>query len=353
MSASLEEKFDRLVFPRPKLAFRESDAKDLSRLHATCPQGADVTLEPGDYEVSQILLPANTRIRGPQSARIIQKPGANRHIFTTEGPAKNIWCEGFSVLGNAGAQEKPTGAGMAFACGFYFKACNWIICRGLSFKDIRQTAIHFVSCKHGIVNGVEVTGAGWSGVSSYRSTDIRIEARIEQAGRDKMHSAVHIDGGAGVYVDVEACDTSGNGIMLDSKAAPLMDCVVKGSATRCKRGLALIGSHEHVISNVAVSGVFCDNREVGVLISNAMSVTVFRAEIGRNPVGILYQGRNGAKHVLLVDTVLVDNGVDMEELQNSAANWRFVDPFVAGADLPTENARTILRHDRARRSWFD
>jgi hypothetical protein len=112
--------------------------------------------------------------------------------------------------------------------------------------------------------------------------------------------------------------------MLDSGYADLSKCVVKGSASQCMSGVALRGTVEKELIDVYIEGVFASNKELGILISNARNVVIARSLVHGNEIaGIRFQGRNGGRDCLVVDTIVADNPVAYQHLHGSEANWIF------------------------------
>jgi hypothetical protein len=305
-------------------------------LPARFPSGADILLSAGEFVVSRpVLLPPRTRVRGDgrEKTTIRLAPRSNCHAILGEGerqnPLTNVWLEGFRIAGEAAHQSRPAGGPLAFSCGIYLREVRSVLCLNLAFEDIRQTGVHFSSCTEIAARRIQARSVGWSGVSAADSTNVWIEAEIADAGRDVMHSGIHIDGGMGVLIDATVRDTTGNGIMLDSTFAPLRQCLVRGKASGCRRGVSLSGSAMKPLETVAISGRYFENREAGVMVSNASGVTIFHAEIRNNKgPGILAQGRNGGRQILVADDVVLEgNNPDFSQQHASGANWVFINPF--------------------------
>jgi hypothetical protein len=317
-----------------KRAFIEIAPRDCARLYdlpEEFPRGAHVTLTDGEYRLSKTaVLPSNTTIRGAgrERTRIVLEKGANCHLFTngahTKGN-KNLSFAGISVEGGGSGQQVPPGdKSLMVCCGIYLRRVAGVEIDDCSFGDIRQSAAHFSECRNVVAKRFRARKLGWSGISTTNTNDIWIEAIVEDAGWDNAHAAIHINGGIGVYVDAAVTDVAGNGIMLDSGYADLSKCVVKGSASQCMSGVALRGTVEKELIDVYIEGVFASNKELGILISNARNVVIARSLVHGNEIaGIRFQGRNGGRDCLVVDTIVADNPVAYQHLHGSEANWIF------------------------------
>lgn len=265
-------------------------------------------LAPGEHLVdATIALPSGIALigGGPDKTTITLAPGSSCHVFTNDDHSKgntDIELRGFRLEGNMRTQPKPADLqGITFACGGYFKRVRRLIIDDIVAHGIRQTAFHFNHCKHVELIGLEADELGWSGVSTSGTDDIVLRrVVVTNSGLDVRHSGIHLDGGTGAYVDAVVDTSTGNGIMLDSKFSPLSDVVVHGVARRSMRGLSLSGDHEKTLTNVCVSGDYSDNRECGVLVSNASNVFILDATIASNgTAGVVVQGRSGSKHCVV------------------------------------------------------
>lgn len=325
---------------RPKISIFPSNVELLYDLHNKYPNGVDVNLIDDEYIVSkEIQLPSFTSIsgHGSKKTRIIQEKYTNAHLFKNSDfnrGNRSIHFSGFSVEGNGDFQDRPEGhTALTFCCAIYLKRVAETSVVDCAFHDIRQTASHFSDCSGVIVKAHSAEKLGWSGVSTSGTDNMWAQTHVSDAGRDVMHSAVHIDGGVGVYVEADVSNTTGNGIMLDSAYRALINSAVKGRVVTCRRGVSLSGSAVNELRNVFIEGEFCDNREVGVMVSNARSVAIANSLIQRNgEVGLRLQGRNGGRETLIVNCDVSNNYVDYEHLHASEDNWIFAAPEVLSAD---------------------
>jgi SAM-dependent methyltransferase len=268
-----------------------------------------VFLPPGTYPVTATLkLASGVRIvgAGPESTTITLEPESNCHVFTNDDYDKGnegIELRGFTLEGNMRSQHRPPDhTALTFACGGYFKRVRGLVVDDVVAHGIRQTAFHFNHCSDVELHGLAADELGWSGVSTSGTDDIRLLAVVvTNAGLDVRHSGIHLDGGRGAYVDAVVDGCTGNGIMLDSKFSPMSDVVVRAVARRSLRGLSLSGDHENPLDNVCLSGGdYSENRECGLLVSNASNVFVVDATIASNgTAGIVVQGKSGSRHCVV------------------------------------------------------
>jgi hypothetical protein len=273
------------------------------------PDGGVVYLPPGNYVVQR-----TTKLRsgvaivgaGAGATTITLAPGSNCHVFTNDNHDKGnegIEFRGFALDGDMRNQHRPPDhQALTFACGGYFKRVRRLVVADVVARRIRQTAFHFNHCTDVELLRLHADELGWSGVSTSGTDDIRLHgAEVTNAGLDIRHSGIHLDGGRGAYVDAVVDGCTGNGIMLDSKFSPLSDVVVHGVARRSLRGLSLSGDHENELVHVSVNGGdYSDNRECGLLVSNASHVFVVDATFASNgKAGIVLQGKSGATHCVV------------------------------------------------------
>lgn len=273
-------------------------------------------LSPGEHVVdATIQLPSEVALigAGPELTKVTLAPGSSCHVFTNADHAKGnqgIELRGFTLEGNLRSQPKPPDLkGITFACGGYFKRVRHLLVDDVVAHGIRQTAFHFNHCKHVVLQQLEADELGWSGVSTSGTDDIVLRAVVvTNSGLDVRHSGIHLDGGTGAYIEAVIDGCTGNGIMLDSKFAPMSDVVVRGVARRSMRGLSLSGDHEKPLQHVSVSGDFSDNREVGILVSNASNVFIVDATIASNgTAGVVIQGKSTSAHCVIARSTITDS----------------------------------------------
>lgn len=298
---------------------------------AKYPGGCQIVLSTGHFKFNSVLyLPPNTRVigSGVNDTTIELLPHSNSHLFSNvqKKDAENFHLEGFRIIGNSEFQEKPQGhKPLTFSCAMYFKGVDRVTISNVEFFDIRQTAMHFNSSKNILIKDCFCERLGWSGLSTSNAFNLWADGlTIRDAGLDHRHSAIHLDGGIGNYCFADVAETTGNGIMLDSTFGPLSHVRVRGRATTSKRGVSLSGSGVHALENVAISGEYCGNREVGIMVSNASHVAISDAKVKNNgDIGILFQGRNGGNYNLVYDCEVSENPVNIAERHVSKENWVF------------------------------
>jgi SAM-dependent methyltransferase len=197
--------------------------------------------------------------------------------------------------------KPPDHKGITFACGGYFKRVTGLRIQDVVAKGMRQTAFHLNHSAHVLIEDLEADELGWSGVSTSGTDDIVLRrVVVTNSGLDVRHSGIHLDGGVGAHVEALIDGCTGNGIMIDSKFSPMSDVVVRGVGRRAMRGLSLSGAQEHPLSNVVVSGDYSQNRECGVLVSNASNVFIVDSTIAANgQAGVVIQGKGGSTHCVI------------------------------------------------------
>ncbi|WP_379920501.1 right-handed parallel beta-helix repeat-containing protein [Erythrobacter sp. R86502] len=335
----------------PVLCITPTDLSVLYKIANDYPEGVTVFFAPGEYLISQtILLPSNTSMIGAGRARtkLILARASHCHLFTNADHVRgnrSILLRGFSVDGNGDTQERqPHHKALTFCCAIYIKNAHDVMVEEANFIDIRQTAVHFNGSDRITVRDCNMHKLGWSGVSTSNASNMYIDIIVSDAGRDKMHSAVHLDGGIGVRCRAHVKDTTGNGIMLDSAYGALRNVVVEGSAKNCKRGVSLSGSAEKALEFVLISGKFSENNETGVMISNASNVILTNCEITNNAqYGVLFQGRAGGRNCIVHMSTISDNGEDIKELHASHGNWVFTNDASLDREI-SANERALQSH---------
>lgn len=309
--------------------------------------GGTVYLDGELYEIgTTIRLPSKIRIqgRGPGKTVLRLVDGAGCHLFTNadykKGNERNSFVD-FMIDGNMEKQEKPQGvASLSFCCGVYFKTVRFVDVRSVQVRDIRQTGLHFNNCATVRISNYDARRVGWSGVSTSGTDDISIEGEVHQAGLDVLHSGIHLDGGHGAFFKGVVDTVTGNGIMLDSKYREFGLCKIDARVMRAKRGVSLSGDHQNELTNVLISGEFCDNRETGIMVSNAAHVVITDSKIRNNPdYGILFQGRNGGRECSVFHTEFSKNGLNIAELHQSGVNYFFGNVFHDGEKIKLTKSR--------------
>jgi hypothetical protein len=254
-------------------------------------------------------------------------PRSSSHLFENDDPARGnerIELRGLSVDGNRTTQAPPHARAKAFAFGAFLWHVNHVVVADVDARQIRQSAIQINDCRDVTVTRLRATDMGWGGIGAARTNALSIsDVVVERAGLDSMHSAIHLGSGTDMRVAASVVGCTGNGIVLDSKVAPITDVVVESAAHRCRRGAAVIGSEEHHAGDILISGDFSENRECGVFVSNAANVVVIDAKIECNDeAGVVLQGAQGAKHCLIADCIISGSPTAIVERHGSRDNCR-------------------------------
>jgi hypothetical protein len=332
--------------------------------------GGVVHLGPGEFHVDTTVVLHNgitVQGSGADATTIVLDPGSNCHVFTNRDHDTGnhaIAFRGFTLEGDMRNQSKPAGAsGITYACGGYFKRVRDLVIENITAHEIRQTAFHFNHCDGVRIRRLRADELGWSGVSTSGTDDIvLIDVVVTNSGLDVRHSGIHLDGGTGAYVEATVDGCTGNGIMLDSKFSALSDVVVRGVARRALRGLSLSGAGDKELTTVYATGDFSNNRQCGVLVSNATNVMLVGATISTNgEAGVIIQGKSGSAHCVVADCTLLGNPVTFVERDDASISYitgtidapgaHDTEPIVAAPKptrRPTAPARKVARNIRNR-----
>lgn len=145
-------------------------------------------------------------------------------------------------------------------------------------------------------------GFGWSGLAT--SGTLRVGLRsvsVLFSGLAEKHSAIHFDGGTGVFLKrCRAIFSSGNGLMWDNKWSDLQDSSATFFAAACLRGASFSAVHERSMRSVYTESlaVLCGT---GVLLSNAEKCIVHsRSFLSRN-CGTIIQGTSSKDNLVVAD----------------------------------------------------
>lgn len=338
--------------PRAKLV--AMDGSGLQNLIDSLPLGGCIALPPGRIIVGQTLrLSSGIWLRGSgaEATTLWLDDHSDCHILTNNSHRAGdsfIALSNLGLVGNHSNQREPGGITVpTFACGVYLKNTNHAHIENVSATEIRQTGLHFSECESVRITNYTANDVGWSGISTSGTDDIVIRgSAVIGAGKDGIHSGVHIDGGMGSIVEAKTKDVSGNAIMLDSSFCPLSHSIVRSICSKSRRGVSLNGSVEHALEHVHISGTFSDNREVGVMISNAEGVIVANSEIRRNgEYGLLLQGRIGGRNCIVSENRFVENRVAIGEIHESGSNY-FVGNIEEGNRSPNVLRRRPVKGRR-------
>ena len=338
----------------PRVDLAEMDGSGLQDAIDSLPLGGCITLPPGRIAVNQTLrLSSGIWLRGsgPDETTLWLDDHSDCHILTNESQRAGntyIALSDIRLAGNYSKQRRPENTkALIYSCGLYLKNTSHAHIENVAASDIRQTGLHFSECSSVRVSDYAANGVGWSGISTSGTDDIVIRrCTVKDAGIGGMHSGIHLDGGVGSVVEAEVRNVTGNAIMLDSTFCPLKHAVVLSKCSNSTRGVSLNGGAEHPLEYIYISGNFSDNREVGVMISNADGVVLTKSEIRRNTeYGLLLQGRRGGRNCIISENRFVGNGAAVGEIHESGSNY-FVDNVEEGnrsANLLRLPARTTKR----------
>ncbi len=289
-----------------------------------------VLLPEGDFLLSDtIYLGSDVVIKGVSKSktRLFMKKYTNCNIFTNKDyslGSEKIELSDLYINGNGLHQERPESQKkLSFCNAVYLAKSKNLKFSNLIIEDCHQTALHFNNSSDIHINNVETGNLGWSGLSTSGSERIVVtKFYVYNSGNDHRHSAIHLDGGGMVYLECVVDGCVGNGVMLDSTFSPFSNAVVVARVKDCMRGVALIGSDKSMPSNIVVKNSVLQQNDVGLMVSNSRNVFVDSCEIVRNrDYGVLFQGRVGGCDSMIIESHIVSNGVDIDEIHQSRNNY--------------------------------
>lgn len=316
--------------------------------------GGEVRLGPGTFEVGRMLrLRDGTSLvgAGPTETVLALVAGTSQHLLTNAGGHagnRDLELRDLGLLGRAEAQPVPPGhEKYPFSCGAFLRNVEGVVIRDVVAREVRSTAFHFERCRHVRIDDVETHGVGWSGISTAGTDDIEVRGLLAtDSGRDRKHSAVHLDGGSGALIEATAVDATGTGIMLEAWTGSLSDVVVRGQARRCDLGFSATAAEGWELRHVLVTGDFSANRVAGVRVANAERVDVVGATIeGNGECGVRFQGARGARSCVVASCTIEGNPVAVEERDGS------VDNLVVGNSHQRPPTTTERARARGGRLW--
>lgn len=299
-------------------------------IQAAVDSGRDCKIPPGEFLISRtVLLDNDTVISGTGDCATTLRlaPGVNDNIFTNrdhEGGNSGIAISNLRLIGSSETQWKPESEKrLSFCNGLYLARSTDVLIQDLVVTNVKQTALHFRQSKKVAINGFVAEDLGWSGISTSGTSDlVATDFKIVDSGHDHRHSAIHLDGGSGAYLHGMIDKCVGNGVMLDASFAPFANAVVSVEASRCMRGIAMIGSQESQPHSITVARSLVTNNEVGVMVSNARWAHIVESEIIDNrDYGVLFQGRVGGRESFVTHCRFRGNGRDIEEIHESDDNY--------------------------------
>ncbi len=349
------------VSDRPVIEVRDLTGEAIqAAIDALPAEGGEVRLGPGTFEVRRMLrLRDGTTLvgAGPTETVLALTAGTSQHLVTNadgHDGNRDLELRSLGLLGRADEQPVPPGhERYPFSCGAFLRNVDGVVIRDVVARDVRSTAFHFERCRHVRIDDVETHGVGWSGVSTAGTDDIEIRGVLcTDSGRDRKHSAVHLDGGTGALIEATALDATGTGIMLEAWTGSLFDVVVRGEARRCDLGFSATAAEGWELRHVLVTGDFSANRVAGVRVANADRIDVVGATIRDNgECGVRLQGARGARCCVVASCTIEGNPVAVEQRDASADNLVVGNSHQA-PPTATERARAragrLLRTVRAR-----
>ena len=311
--------------PRPDIG-----ADLQKRIDDACGKQVTIELPPGTFSISRsIRLNSNIVLRGSKNGRtrLVLADETNDHLFSNYDHVNgnyDILVEELDINGNSANQTRSVeDTRLSFCNLFYFKKLFGGQFRNISAYDCKQTAFHFNGCSDISISGVNCENLGWSGISTSGTDQLKAtNTLIRNSGQENMHSAVHLDGGSGAFLEctVEIC--TGNGIMLDSRYAAFSKAVVAAHCTGCRRGISLSGAHENPLQDVLLQDCHVNRNAIGILVSNSAHVFIDQSSVtNSSDTGILLQGKLGARSVTISRTALKGNRKDLAEIHESESNY--------------------------------
>jgi hypothetical protein len=307
-----------------------STVADITELiQASATSGKKVLLPEGTFEVKKsVQLHDGAHIcgSGALETTLILAEGVNEHMFTNVDHRKgnnNIRFENLRISGNKKQQWKPaTERRSSFCNAMYLVNVGSVSISNVHVFDVLQTAVQFSFCRDVSIDGLHTENTGWSGLGTTGTDNVVVtNLTVINSGVDDRHSAVHVDGGACVYVQGVIRGSVGNGVMLDATYGKLANCLLRVSARDCMRGVALIGNSIHQMTNICVSHSTLVDNEIGVMISNASGAFVLDSHIeGSREFGVLFQGKTGGCDSFVVNCSFARNVVDVKQLHQSRNN---------------------------------
>ena len=259
-----------------------------------------------------IELYSNLEIIGKNgTTKIVLKENSNCHVFRSVAKTNNIKLHNLYVVGNSKFQNKPQNVQeVAYCCGIYLKDVHSADIKNCVFIDIKQTAVHCSGSTNIVISGCYTEHVGWSGFSTFKTDQyVLSDSHSIDSGCDTKHSAIHIDGGSRIYIKnlfVEQC--TGNGIMIDSTAAPIDTVSIENNfVTKAHRGISLSGKSESSIHNLLIQKNNINYCEEGIMSANASNINILENVICHNGIGLHLQGRKGVDHVTVYNNKFLHN----------------------------------------------
>lgn len=295
-----------------------------------------IVIPKGRFYIDEtIKIPSNVVIKGEGNceSEIFLCDHVNANMFTNinhKSGNKNIHVENLALNGNWEKQFKPDSETRVSFCNIFY------ICRGenITFKKINafncyQTALHFNNSNGINIDGLFSKDLGWSGISTSGTNNlIAKNVYVYNSGNDHRHSAIHLDGGRGAYLECTVIKCNGNGVMLDSTFSDFSHAVVKANCSECMRGVSLIGSPKSQPQHILIKSGKMSNNDIGIMVSNSQFAFIDSVELENNSeVGILFQGRVGGLDSVVTGCSFSGNEVDIKEIHSSKNNLFYMNSY--------------------------
>lgn len=290
-----------------------------------------IKLPKGLFYISDTIeLPSNTELSGcGELTKLILSSSVNKNMFTNQDKVKgneNIKISNISLDGNWKEQFKPENEKRVSFCNMvYFAKCKNVSFLSIKAENVFQTILHFNNCDGVNIYGLDARYLGWSGISTSGTDNIiATKVYIFDSGNDHRHSAIHLDGGIGSYLEVDVNTCVGNGVMLDSTFSDFSRSAVKANCKNCMRGVSCIGSPGKIPMNILIQVGVMENNEIGVMVSNASDVFISNVSFIKNTeVALLFQGRVGGNNSLASGCTFEGNFENIKQIHNSNNNFFF------------------------------
>lgn len=314
--------------------------------------GGQVVLPEGKYILEQTVRIKDSieLIGSGENTLIFLADNVNENLFTNSNHSKgnkNITIKNLILNGNSANQRKPAEQKkLSFCNGVYFTKVENCCFEEIKTVSVYQTGLHFNKCKKVRIKNFYAENLGWSGFSTSGTDDIvAINSTIIDSGRDKIHSAIHLDGGNGAYVQTTVRRCTGNAIMIDSNFAPMTNVVIKGECSESKRGIHLSGSHNYQLSNILITNSTLSDNQTGMMVSNASNIFINDCLIrNSSKEAILLQGKFGGVNTVISNVNFENNATNISEIHVSHDNY-FIQNNISqeAVKLPDEKKINLQR----------
>lgn len=310
----------------------ESGSDITEELQLLIDNNAKVLIPEGEFYLSgTIKFSSDVELRGEshELTKLHMSKGTNCNIFSNvnqrEG-SENITLTDLYINGNGSFQSRPEEQKkLSFCNAVYLANSKNLKFKNLIIEDCHQTALHFNNSDGVEIFNVITRKLGWSGLSTSGTSNlVATRFYVYDSGNDHRHSAIHLDGGYGIYLKCKVEKCVGNGVMLDSTFSPFGQAVVEAECSFCMRGLSLIGSAKSQPRSILIKNGRFRYNEIGVMVSNSENAFIDNCEVEHNSqFGVLFQGRVGGNHSVVSDCHFFDNKENIGEIHESKNNKFF------------------------------